>query len=332
MSVLQGFPLVSQLTQITSDGRVSENAPYDCVAASIGAAILWYEGKSQWDSSINPDLLKDAAYGENWKNQGTAASAYVAYVASLGYKLYSINGLVGQLPVLAHEYLAKNLPVIFTERDPYVPASYGWSHVCVWFSDSPGQLTALDPYIGRPITRSDQEWVTELIGNELWIVEKIEEENVQIDITNPGVAHYFTALSATAWQCNAYGHSVVHDGILNFYKQYGNAALCGLTNIGLPKSNEVVISQDPYIVLQWFERGVVVWDPAHKFDNPPGSGPAYMAQLYNDGPATDPRLVSARQQIQQLQAQLAAQPPSQNPQAGQALVDMQQIKAISGKY
>jgi hypothetical protein len=329
LSTLLNFPMVSQLTQITSDGRPSENAPYDCVAASIGAAILWYQGKSQWDQDINPDKLKDAAYGENWKNQGTAASAYVAYVASLGYKLYSVNGLVGQLPGLAHEYLAKNLPVIFTERDPYVPASYGWSHVCVWYSDSPGQLTALDPYIGKPITRSDQEWVTELIGNELWIV---EEENVTIDISNPAVATYYKPLNDHQWQCIQTG-KILQYGVLSAYKTWGNSGLCGLTYLGLVLSNEYAIDPVKYpgVVIVFFERGVLIYDPKHLLDNPPGAGSVYAAHLYS-GPGQDPRLATAYQQIQQLQAQLAAQPPAQNPQAGQALVDMQQIKAIAGKY
>src|SRR5215469_4875173 len=172
MSQLQGFPLVSQLTPITSDGRPSENAQFDCVPASIGAGILWYEHKSQWDSSINPDLLKDQAYGEALQNSGTAAIAYVPVVAKMGYTLSAIDGDPALLVQQAHEQLALQHPIIFTEPDPYVPSSYGWSHVCVFYADAPGELTALDPYIAKAVTRSDAEWQQMLLFNQIWILER----------------------------------------------------------------------------------------------------------------------------------------------------------------
>lgn len=173
MSVLEGFPLVSQLTTMTSDGKPSENSQFDCVPASIGAALLWYLGKHQWDAEINPDKMKDQAYGDAYHG-GTAALAYVPFCAALGFRLYAVDSNPADLVAKAHQFLGEGKPVIFTEPDPYVPSSYGWSHVCVFYADAPGELTALDPYIGRPITHSDAEWTNLLLFNELWILDKEE--------------------------------------------------------------------------------------------------------------------------------------------------------------
>jgi GH24 family phage-related lysozyme (muramidase) len=307
MASLPNFPMVSQLTAITSDGRPSENAQYDCVPASIGAAILWFEGKHQWDASINPDLLKDKAYGEALRNSGTAASAYVPFCQSLGYKLFHIDGSPGTLIQEAHTELALGHPVVFTEPDPYVPASYGWSHVCVFFGEMPGELTCLDPYIGKPITRSDAEWQQMLMFNQIWVVERIEE-TVIIDLNTPGVSNYFEAVpgNTNQWKCQSNG-KIIQFGLLSSYRGWGNSGLCGLTFLGLPQSNEIPLSGVPGAVKQHFERGVLFYDPGHKADNPPGSGAVYAAHLYS-GAGQDPRVVELQAQITDLEKQLAANP------------------------
>src|SRR5438045_3612240 len=93
MSTLNGFPMVDQRTSITSDGLPSENASEDCVAASICAACMYLNGVKQLDhDKYNPDKFKDMAYGEALRNSGTAAVKYVPYCASLGVKLYPVDG------------------------------------------------------------------------------------------------------------------------------------------------------------------------------------------------------------------------------------------------
>ena len=106
---------------------------------------------------------------------------------------------------------------------------------------------------------------------------------------------------------------VIGGAILAFYQGYGNAASCGLTFLGLPKSNERPIGGYPGyahlagqgIVLQFFERGVLVYDPQHQVDSPPGAGPVYLAHLYT-GAGVDPMVGKLEAQITAMQSQPAA--------------------------
>ena len=79
------------------------------------------------------------------------------------------------------------------------------------------------------------------------------------------------------------------------------------------------------IRVQFFERGVVIYDPAHLVDNPPGAGPVYLLHLYNGGPGTDPR-------IAQLQAALATAQQAGNLASADAgaAAKLAQIKALVG--
>ncbi len=337
MATLANFPLVSQLTDITSDGLPSNNAQLDCVAASIGAAILWYEGKTAWDETLNPDKLKDFAYGETYKG-GTAATAYVAFCASLGYHLYAINGTPGALVTDVHQQIQAGHPVIFTEPDPYVSASLGWSHVCVFYAEDSGTLTALDPYIAKPVKRTDNEWTQLLLFNQIWILERNEDVPKILDITDPTIARYFELASSDGlnWRCRATG-KIVQGGMLEDYRTNG-LPLCGLSIKRLPMSNEIPIELLPVvgakyahlagkgIVVQFYEAGAYVYDPHHLVDNPPGAGAVYPLKLYDQSnPAGQGPIVTAlQQQIAPLQSQIA-QLEAQIAQAGnpQAIAALQ---------
>lgn len=298
MAVLKNFPIVSQLTETTSDGRPSENKQYDCVAASIGAAILYYQGKTQWDKDINPDRLKDAAYGETLRNSSTAAFKYVDFCKSIGFKLYAIGGNPGQLVTEAHKQLEQGHPVIFTEPDPYVSSSLGWSHVCVFYADSAGELTSMDPYIAKSITKSDQEWLNLLLFNQLWILEK-EDEVVTIDIHNPAVAARFEELNPHQWRDKKTG-KIVQYAMLSNYKQEGNSGNCGLDELGGVLSNELPLQGYPArSVKQYFEFGCRGWNSA--------TGKVFPLALYG-GPGEDPRVAEKQAQIDQLKQEIAAQP------------------------
>ena len=99
-----------------------------------------------------------------------------------------------------------------------------------------------------------------------------------IDITNPTVAHYFQQVDADHWRCIQTGHTV-QLGILKFYRAFGCNALCGLTYLGLPQTNEIAVAGHPDVVRQTFERGVLYYDPQHVIDRPPDSGEVYMGHL-----------------------------------------------------
>jgi hypothetical protein len=190
MATLTGFPLVSQRTQITSDGRVSEDALYECVAASIGACMLWLQGNQQWDVSLNPDLLKDRAYGEAYTG-GTSAAQYVDVVKSMGFHLaMQEKPDPVQTVALARQLLAQNKPVIMTILDPWVDTSLpqyaGWTHVCVFIGDDGAGLTAMDPFIAQAVYKSYSTWARLLRANQVWTVEKIPMSTVPAGWTDDG--------------------------------------------------------------------------------------------------------------------------------------------------
>lgn len=172
---------------------------------------------------------------------------------------------------------------------------------------------------------------------------KEEDMPISIDLSTPGVATYFSAFQGNdkQWLCSKAGQDgkqkVVQYAILNWYRTNGYAPLCGLSCAGLPQSNEVPVERfsgfehlaGQGIVVQFFERMVLCYDPKHALDNPPGAGDVYPLHLYNGGPGTDPRLTTLKNQLAQAQAQLQQTAPTVPPAM---LADMAQIKAISGKY
>ena len=123
-----------------------------------------------------------------------------------------------------------------------------------------------------------------------------------IDLSSPGVGNFFTA-GQMGWNCRQTGKNV-HGEILAFYQAFGGNALCGLTHLGLPVSNEISLGGTHGAVRQHFENGVIFFDPAHEFDSRPGDSAArvYLAHIYS-GPGVDPK-------VAELEAELAtAQKP-----------------------
>jgi len=323
LSVLQNFPMVSQLTSVTGDNKPSENRLYDCVAASIDAACRYLLNKSE-DSVFNPDSFKDQAYGDTWIG-GTAAIKYIAFCKSLGVNLYPVQGSPQKLVALAHGYLAQEKPVIFTMPDSY-SSDPNMTHVCVFYADGPGYLVAMDPFplpgvnSGHPDRRTDAEWMNVLLFNEVWITERIDDMPPPITITNPAVAVYFVQTGPTSWHCAKTG-KVIQGAILSYYQTCGATALHGLLDLGLPVSNEIPLDGKGN-VKQFYERGVVFYDPGKIYDSPPGSGPVYHAHLYS-GAGQDPEIADLQKQLAILQKM---------PQAPQMDADLQQIYAIAEKY
>ncbi len=122
-----------------------------------------------------------------------------------------------------------------------------------------------------------------------------------IDITTPGVNNYFTA-AQMGWNCRQTGKNI-HGEILATYQSYGNSGLNGLTHLGLPLSNEVPLDTSG-AVKQYFERGCLVYDVAHKYDKPPGAGQVYTAHLYG-GLGEDPLVPELQAQVAQLKTELS---------------------------
>lgn len=126
-----------------------------------------------------------------------------------------------------------------------------------------------------------------------------QEQPMSIDLTNGAVANFFTG-NATQWTCSKNGFTI-HGEILAFYQTHGGDTLCGLTDLGLPQSNELPVDGKPGVVKQEFERGCVEFDPNKQDDNPPGSGRVYKVHFERD-----PRAVALQSQIVTLQAEVTS--------------------------
>jgi hypothetical protein len=256
MSELQNFPFVNQ----RDDGDA--NAEFDCVPSSLAAAANYLLGKN----AVNDAQMKDEIYGANYVG-GTAASEYVDYLSKLGLHLFPLQGSYPSLVKLAHQHLSQGHPVVFTRDDPYAPAHPDWSHVCVWYADTPTSLTAMDPYGGQSITMSDAQWIPHLRFNEIWIVEK---EEVVLQISD--VQSFFTEQGGI-WKCKN-GNQII-GAMLDTFRKTPNP----LAFIGLPKTNELSVDGHPGCKIQVFERIVLAYDPSHTLDRPPGSGDVYAMHL-----------------------------------------------------
>ena len=109
------------------------------------------------------------------------------------------------------------------------------------------------------------------------------------------MSNFFTGDSKT-WTCKQ-NNFTLHGEILAFYQSFGNSALCGLTHLGLPLSNELPVDGHLGVVDQEFERGAVRFDPNHELDHPPGSGRVYLIHFDQD-----PRVATLQGEIAKLQS------------------------------
>lgn len=128
-------------------------------------------------------------------------------------------------------------------------------------------------------------------------------QSMSIDLSTPGVSSYYEG-STDIWQCKQTGFAVGH-GILSFYQKFGGDALCGITHLGLPLSDEVGVSNHPGVVYQRFERGVLCYDPGHVIDSPPQTGDTYLLHI-DKGIGQDPQVAQLALENAQLKAQIMA--------------------------
>lgn len=139
---------------------------------------------------------------------------------------------------------------------------------------------------------------------ELWnYLQQPQEGTMAIDLTNGTVASHFSGTDNTMWTCKDNGFVIGH-AILDFYRAFGGTALCGLTFLGLPTSNEQGVGH-PGVVYQRFERAVLCYDPQHILDLPPGAGDVYCMHI-DSGIGQDPRIAQLQGQATDLQGQITA--------------------------
>jgi GH25 family lysozyme M1 (1,4-beta-N-acetylmuramidase) len=148
-----------------------------------------------------------------------------------------------------------------------------------------------------------------------------QEEPIMIGLDNGTVASHFSG-DNNIWKCKDNGFLVGY-GILGFYRKFGGDALCGLSYLGLPRSNELPVAGHAGVTQQEFERGAVRYDPKHVIDSPPGAGACYVIHVEQD-----PRQVALQSQITALQTQLSGNTLAQELAALQSKVT-QAVKDLS---
>jgi len=175
-------------------------------------------------------------------------------------------------------------------------------------ADASGGITghySLDP-VNRSRCPGTYPWA------ELWAYLKgnhpqPEEKPIMLDLNHPTVASHFKAEGAS-WRCKDKGHDyTIHGEILEKYRSYGKSFFCGLSFLGLPKSNEIPIMGHSGVCYQRVERGVLCFDPNHEIDTPPGLEQARVYPMHIDsGVGQDPRVTSLQGENDALKALLAS--------------------------
>src|SRR5690348_11587831 len=179
LAVLPSFPMVSQLESSPPDGHPPENARYDCVPASLAAAIMYYDG-----GVVSPDALKDAEYGETYANAGTSLKRYIDDASDLARAKYHVtcvpynNTNTIYLRGKIHTWLQAGYPVIAT-----IPSAWNIghpmdvlahppfsTHVIVFYGEIAGGLVADNPWGGFKHTGTDAYWQERLCEGQVWAV------------------------------------------------------------------------------------------------------------------------------------------------------------------
>ena len=113
--------------------------------------------------------------------------------------------------------------------------------------------------------------------DELWTFLQGDTTTV-LDISH--ASQYFIEISKdTRWHCKSTGYDVAF-AILKYYQTCTLTGLNGLTQFGLPTSAEQPLQGVAGGTFQIFERGVIVYDPAHAADSVPGlAGACYPGHI-----------------------------------------------------
>lgn len=282
MNELVNFPMKNQL----ADNDI--NKLFDCVPTSIAACLQYLTGQS-----FDGATIKDQVYGASYQGP-TDPSQYVTYCLQHNVVMYVMNGNNTQLIGIIQQQLALNHPVLLQELDPYVSASLGFTHAVAAFKCDSESITAMDPFIGKSVTKSNAQWEQDLRYNQVWILEKIEVLSVD------QASEFFTEIQDDQiWQCKQTGHRISH-GNLAYYRACTKTGLNGISILGLPLTDEQSIPGYTGCTIQRFERSCVIYDPEHKIDRVPGvSGPCYLAHI-DKGPGRDPAIAQLLSENSQL--------------------------------
>lgn len=113
--------------------------------------------------------------------------------------------------------------------------------------------------------------------DELWAF--LEGASTEVLDISQASQYFIETVPGQRWHCKSTGYDIAY-GILNYYRTCTQTGLNGLSQYGLPKGPELPVPGVQGATWQIFERGIIVFDPAHKADSVPGiSGPCYPGHL-----------------------------------------------------
>ncbi|HLI87081.1 MAG TPA: peptidoglycan recognition family protein [Ktedonobacteraceae bacterium] len=186
------------------------------------------------------------------------------------------------------------------------------------YADANGGITghySMDP-VNRSHCPGPYPW------DELWTF--LQQSEVTVLQINQTHGFFVETVPNQRWHCTVPSHldGKEHDiayGLLEFYRTFGQVGLNGLSIFGLPTSDEIPVPNSKQAVVQFCERGVMLYDPQHEIDRVPGlTGPCCPAHI-DQGPGQDPRIAALQAQVAQLQQQLQqCQSSHQSSTQGQA--------------
>lgn len=317
VAILPNFPMKNQLTEPTKDGHPPENARYDCVPTSFAAAIQYLTGRT-----TSGDELKDAEYGETYANAGTALWRYVDQSTDRARAVYGCDATpynstnTHNLTAQIHKWLEEGFPVIGT-----IPSQWGTahdqatlahpnfsSHVICFYSEE-GGLTAMNPWGGFKHTGSDTYWQGRLCYAQVWKVFKESEVMPVLQVGQTFGLFTQDPSDAGRWHCPNTNIDV-NGAILEFYRSLGGMGMGagGLSLFGLPVTHMLAPDSAYQGRIQFFEKGVIAWDPSNKWDKPAGysSGNGCYCPHIDKGWAHNYILGPSAAQLDDLKKQLTA--------------------------
>lgn len=184
MATLKNFPMKDQLKGESIDGRPAENMRFDCVDVAFAAAIQYLTGKP-----CTGDELKDAEYGESYKNAGTALWRYVDNQSDRARAVYGVSAEAfnsTDTVALIHQaraWLRQGFPVIATIPSAWDTAHTqaqlakpGFStHVVVFYTEDGKAMGAMNPWGGKLLAEPDAWWKDRLCYGQVWKIYKEKE-------------------------------------------------------------------------------------------------------------------------------------------------------------
>lgn len=178
--MLVNAPLVNQLAP-NENGVVDRNAQADCVSASLGAAADALLG-----DHFGGGDLKDRvpAYGPQYQG-ATDPAAYIPLLASLGIRMWEVQGDGDALVQVVHQQLSQGHPVTGAIPSSWgnttaaqIAANGGPTHEILFCDAGNGWLTAMNPWPvdGRNAfyqTMADSWWASRLVYGRAFPLERI---------------------------------------------------------------------------------------------------------------------------------------------------------------